>query len=307
LLTGAIFGLLTAVIWGVGDFLSRKPSEQIGSLLTSIYVQPFGLALLLVFLAVSQPANVVGILTANYPYLLLNVLAGVLGFTGLCLLYKGYFSGVMSVVAPIAGSYPVISVTLSVVFLGVVLTPIRSLAIVGVIAGIVLTGVRISDFRRPVQTNDNEQGKVTMVLTRNRLVKGVDYSIATCICAGFALFGLGVASTYLGPILSVVILKCAEMLTATALIITVVKKIVKPTRTTLVWLAIIGICDAMGFVSYNYGIQSTSDLPIVVTLSSLLGVVTVILARTFYNERLGKLQVFGVFVIFGSVATILYF
>ena len=63
----------------------------------------------------------------------------------------------------------------------------------------------------------------------------------------------------------------------------------------------------MGFVTYNYGIQSASDLPIVVTLSSLLGVVTVVLARMFYNERLGKLQVFGVFVIFASVATILYF
>ena len=63
----------------------------------------------------------------------------------------------------------------------------------------------------------------------------------------------------------------------------------------------------MGFVTYNYGIQSASDLPIVVTLSSLLGVVTVVLARMFYNERLGKLQAFGVFVIFASVATILYF
>ena len=94
-----IFGLLTAVIWGVGDFLSRKPSEQVGSLLTSIYVQPIGLALLLLFLFASHPENVVGILSANSPYLILNLLAGVLGFTGLAFLYKGYYSGVMSVVS----------------------------------------------------------------------------------------------------------------------------------------------------------------------------------------------------------------
>ena len=222
MLAGAIFGLLTAVIWGVGDFLSRKPSEQIGSLLTSIYVQPIGLALLLLFLSASHRKTWSGILTANSPYLILNLLAGVLGFTGLAFLYKGYYSGVMSVAAPIAGSYPAISVTLSVVFLGVVLTPVKSLAIVGVVTGIVLTGVRVSDFRKPAPiTSNNGESKTVTVLSRKRLVRGVDYSIATCICAGFALFGLGVASTFIGPILSVVILKSAETLTALALIFTV--------------------------------------------------------------------------------------
>ena len=304
MLTGAIFGLLTAVIWGAGDFLSRKPSAQIGSLLTSSYTQPIGLVLLLGFSLVSGIGNPSSILLSNQYYLGLTIFAGVLGFAGLVFLYKGYYSGVMSVVAPISGSYPAITVTLSVVLLGTVLSGIRSLGIIGVIAGIILTGVKISDFRKPVaqtvDTNSVDQAS-------SKIVRGVDYAIATCVCAGFALFTLGVVSPVIGPILSVVIFKFAETIAAVALIFLGVKKIVRANKTTFAWLAIIGICDALGFVTYNYGVQAAGDIPIVVTLSSLLGVITVFLARVFYKERLGKLQTLGVFVIFASVAVILYF
>jgi drug/metabolite transporter (DMT)-like permease len=304
MLTGAIFGLLTAIIWGVGDFLSRKPSAQIGSYLSSAYVQPVGLAMLLVFLAISGGRDVEAIVSSNVTYFLLNLLVGVLGFIGLAFLFKGYSSGVMSVVAPIAGSYPAVSVSLSVLLLGTILTPVRSFAILGVITGIILTGFKISDFRKPKSSGMNP-GATNH--SHRKLVKGVDYSIATCVCAGFALFGLGVVSPFIGPILSVVILKASECITAFALIIPIAKKIVKPNKSSLGWIAIIGICDALGFVTYNYGVQAAKDIPTVVTLSSLLGVVTVILARTFYNERLGKIQAIGVGVIFVSVATILYF
>ncbi len=304
MLTGAIFGLLTAIIWGVGDFLSRKPSAQIGSLLTSCYVQPIGLALLLAFSLVSGVGNFSSVLAANQSYLLLNLLAGVLGFVGLVLLYRGYFTGVMSVVAPIAGSYPAVSVTLSVVLLGTVLSPVKSIGIVGVILGIILTGVRLSDFRKAVPRSENVESSIQ---SRSKIIQGVDYSIATLVCAGIALFTLGVVSPVIGPIFSVLVFKCAETAAALALIIFAVKKVVRPSKSTLRWLAIIGISDAGGFVTFNYGVQVSGDIPIVVTLSGLIGVITVIMARVFYRERLDKVQTLGVFVIFVSVAAILYF
>ena len=303
MLTGALFGLLTAVIWGFGDFLSRKPSAQIGSLLTSSYVQPIGLALLLAFSLISGVGSFSSVL-AHQSYLLLNLSAGVLGFVGLVLLYRGYFTGVMSVVAPIAGSYPAISVTLSVVLLGTVLSPVKSIGIAGVIIGIILTGVKVSDFRKAVPRSAEVEQSME---SRSRLIRGVDYSVATLVCAGIALFTLGVVSPVIGPILSVLLFKCAETASALALIFFVVKKIVRPNKSTLGLLTIIGISDAGGFVTYNYGIQASGDIPIVVTLSGLIGVITVIMARIFYKERLDKVQTIGVFVIFASVAAILYF
>ncbi len=39
MLEAAIFGISAAIFWGAGDFISRRPSSQIGYYLTSAYMQ----------------------------------------------------------------------------------------------------------------------------------------------------------------------------------------------------------------------------------------------------------------------------
>jgi len=132
--------------------------------------------------------------------------------------------------------------------------------------------------------------------------------LGALLCAGIGLFGLGVVASVLGSILSVVVLKLSETIAAFIFFLVVSKKFVKPSRRTWGWLILIGASDAGGFATYNIGVLTAgSSLPIVVTLSSLLGVVTVLLARIFYKERLEKIQTLGIVIIFVAVAAILYF
>jgi uncharacterized membrane protein len=298
MLTAPLLALASAVIWGSGDFLSRKPSTKIGSMTTSVLIQPIGLLVILVILIVSGVHQDFASALHKPEYLAINLASGVIAFLGITFLYRGYLEGVMSIVAPIGGAYPVVAVTLSIILLGSILTPTRSLSIALVIIGIVLSGVQVSSLRNAESDHSS----------RDRLVKGADYALGAFVCAGFGLFGLGVVAPVIGSILAVVILKISQTITASLAVASRRIKIVRPDLGTFALVAIVGVCDAAGFVTYNLAITSAAaDLPIVVTLSSLLGVITVILARIFYRERLEPIQIIGVVIIFVSVAAILYF
>jgi len=231
-------------------------------------------------------------------YLSINLIAGVIAFFGIVVLYRGYAEGIMSIVAPIGGAYPVVAVTLSIVLLGTTLTTIRTLAIFSAIVGIVLAGVKLSSFRKAVDSREDKE----------KLVRGANYGVAAFLFAGFGLFSLGVAAPVIGSLLAVVILKFSQTLTASSVVLIKKIRIRVPRYSTLAWVFLIAASDAMGFATYNLAVvSSSSDLPIVVTLSSLLGVITVLLARIFYKEKLEPVQLAGILIIFASVAAILYF
>jgi uncharacterized membrane protein len=298
---GTFLALATAGIWGVGDFLSRQPSSKIGSMLTSVLIQPIGLVMMILILFASGIPNTFSANTSSW-YLLLNLGTGVVAFFGIVFLYRGYAEGIMSIVAPIAGAFPVIAVILSVVLLGSVLSPIRSLSIIAAIIGIILAGVKLSSFRRA-----NVAG-TSVELNSRKIIRGADYGVGALICAGFGLFSMGVVAPIVGSILAVVILKTGESITALGAVVAGRVKLMQPSPATLAWVSVIGACDAGGFATYNLAIASAGgSLPIVVTLAGLLGVVTVALARIFYKEKLEKIQLVGVVIIFAAVAVILYF
>jgi drug/metabolite transporter (DMT)-like permease len=301
LLEAALFALSTAVIWGVGDFLSRKPSSEIGSLLVSVLIQPVGLVLMLILLFSANLQGGITTIFSSSHYFAINIGAGFVAFLGIVFLYRGYAEGIMSIVAPIAGAYPVIAVALSIILLGTTLTLVRALSIAAVIIGIVLSGVKISSFR-------SSKGEIASPDSNKKLVKGADYGFSAFLCAGLGLFGLGVVAPVIGSILAVVVLKGSENLAALATVLFTKMELKRPRRSTLMWVILIGACDAGGFATYNLAVTSaTSDLPIVVTLSSLLGAITVLLARAFYKERLEPIQIVGILIIFASVVAILYF
>jgi len=302
MLVGTLLGLATAVIWGTGDFLSRKPSASVGSILTSVMIQPIGLLIMLVVLLASSTTDSLRTILAHPNYLALNLGIGVIAFMGIVFLYRGYSEGIMSIVAPIAGAFPIIAVTLSIAILGVSLNFVRSASIFAAIIGILLTGVKLSSFRQLFPGGKSNDA------SRERIIKGADYGVGAMIFAGIGLFGLGVVAPIIGSVLAVIVLKFSETLTASVAVLSRRVKFVKPDRTTLGWIIVIGACDAAGFVTYNLAVTSAGgSLPVVVTLAGLIGVVTIILARAFYRERLETIQLIGVVIIFAAVAAIMYF
>lgn len=235
--------------------------------------------------------------------LTINLGIGVIAFFGIVFLFRGYVEGVMSIVAPIAGAFPVVSVSLSILLLGISLTPVRSLSIIAAIAGIVLAGVKLSPFKQIAR-----EPKPSADADKRKLIRGADYGIGAMLCAGFGLFGLGVVAPVIGSILAVVILKFSETITGFGTLVFGKVRLVRPDLRTFALIAIIGTCDAGGFLTYNLAVSfGGANLPIVVTLAGLTGVVTVLLARLFYAEKLEKVQLVGVVIIFAAVAGILYF
>ena len=91
-----LFGLISAAIWGAGDFTGGMASRKTGAYRAVVYGEMIGLAMILtVALIVWQPVPNLGVWA-------LSMLAGAFGTTGILLLYYSMTKGLMSIAAPIS-------------------------------------------------------------------------------------------------------------------------------------------------------------------------------------------------------------
>jgi drug/metabolite transporter (DMT)-like permease len=308
-----IYGLGAALFWGTGDFYSRIPSQKIGYYLTSTFVQLFGFLGLAAYLAATGEMNF-QLLSANPYPLFYNLLVGVAMFAGLLFLYRGYATGIMSITAPVAGSYPVITIVLAALVLGEVVSGAKLVGIVIVIVGIVLAGIKLSELKAlgfstpkkdPYPANHYSSGKT--VQKSKKIAEGLDSALGACFSLGIVYFLLGFVIPVFGELLPIMVMRGAAAATSIALFIPLRQKIKRPSLRTFLSIILLSILDTLGFVSIAFGVTSAGNsLPIVVTISGLVGVVTVLLASIFYHERLDKIQYLGLLVIFLGVATVLY-
>lgn len=91
-----VFGLLSALTWGAGDFTGGLGTRKVGAVRAVFYASAVGLAAVLVcaFLF-GEPFPAISIL-------LIAMLAGVFGCVGLLLLYAAMAKGTMSIAAPVS-------------------------------------------------------------------------------------------------------------------------------------------------------------------------------------------------------------
>ncbi len=104
------------------------------------------IASLLLLLPVLRP----NLWTSPTLFMILVALSA-LNFFAFIFLYRGFHRGIVSVVAPIAYSYPAITTVFAVLLLGVVLTETKILALAGVMLGVVLVSTRFSELRSYAQ------------------------------------------------------------------------------------------------------------------------------------------------------------
>ncbi len=110
LATPALLGLVAALTWGLHDFIGRFSSRAIGQANTTFGVMLAGLcALTLVLMA----GNGLPALTFDEATVV-PLVAGAAYAVATLLLFTGYRMGSMSVVSPLAGSYPALNVAFNV-------------------------------------------------------------------------------------------------------------------------------------------------------------------------------------------------
>src|SRR5260370_8821134 len=109
---GIVLGVLTALTWGGSDFLARFGTHRMGTLRTMLYMQLFGFILLTIALPWFGGWGHLADGSGWQPWAW-GILAGSVNAVSTLSLYRSFEIGKMAVVAPLSASYPVLSVSLS--------------------------------------------------------------------------------------------------------------------------------------------------------------------------------------------------
>lgn len=296
--SGIFLGLSAALGWGAADFMARFASRRVGAYRTLHYMQFFGFIMLTVCLAAT------GHWSRYFPAAARDawawvVLAGVLNtFSGLAL-YRSFEVGVLALVAPIAASYPVLTVMLSLES-GERLTAPHAAGVAAAIAGVILAAVTFSS---PVPS-----GMVGLdasgMQRRKHLLRGIPWALGAAVGFGFLFWILGFrVMPVFGGFASVWIIRLITLGTLTILVFPLRQSAALPEGSTLWLIAGIGLTDTAAFIANNLALKH-AEVSIASVLSSLYGAVTVLLAAVFLREKLEKTQWAGVALIFLGIALV---
>ena len=289
---GIFLGLLAAVGWGTGDFLTRGVTRQIGAQRTLLYVQFFGLAaIILVALALGEFARIPSIAPSAW---LVAVVSAAIGVTASLTMFTAFERGVLMIVSPIAASYGAITVLLSLLS-GETLSPVRALGVGISILGIILASIELTP----------DAGPRVATLNRYRLPPGVAFALMAAFLFGisFWLVGFYVVPA-LGPVLPVVVTRGLGVVLVLPIVTLIGHHTARPParRVTLIVLAI-ALLDTMAFAANNLG-MATEQVSVVAVLSSMFAAVTVILAWLFLHERIRWGQWLGIGLILTGIVLV---
>lgn len=268
-------GMLATLGWGIGDFggglMSRK-APVLGVLFTSQVAS----------LVVGIPLWLLSDEPAMTPTdLAFAAGAGVLGASGLGLLYRGLSTGRMGVVAPVAAT---VTAALPVAF-GFLTEGFPSeLALIGIALAVV--GVVLVSF------SPGAGGWRS---------SGLGYAVVTGLCFGtFPIVSSGISDDLL--VRPVVTIRIASILTVATIILVSRQSWHVPRG---LWPAMLGIglVDMLATAAY-LGALAVGPLAIAAVLTSLYPVVTVILAALVLRERITPIHAVGIAAVGAAVALI---
>lgn len=286
-----LLGALTAFCWGTSDYLSRRSSQKVGSYRTTVYMHLVSIVILVILLPVLRPT-----LSATPALVLILVGASVVNFFAFIFLYRGFHHGIVSVVAPIAYSYPAITTVLAVILLGAVLTGTKILALTGIMVGAILVSTRFTELRSYIQ------GKGLL-----KPPPGVGSAVLSASSFGAVYVGLGFVTPFVGYVLPVLYLRGLGGLFG-FLFAPALKQSVRPNRRSITpAIAVMGVLETAGLLSFNLGVSfGSSSLPVVAALSAMGGAFATGYAMIFLRERLELNQLGGIILSLIGVFSLLY-
>jgi uncharacterized membrane protein len=264
----ALYGLATALCFGVGGFAAQRLTARSGWLRAALAVQGFGLlAMLAGMFALDGAPRSWGETT------LLVLGLGGLNVVSLGALYRALAIGELSVVGPIASSHAAVTVGLAAAF-GAAPPQVTAPGLVLVITGVAL----LSSQRR------RAGGR--------RAGRGVGWALLSSATLGAVFFWLPPATRALGLLWPLVGMR-AVAVAALGLVRGLGTARVRDVRPPALLVAACVLLDAAGLLLYARG-AAHGDVAVVAVLASLSAAVTLALAQWRLRERLATHQWFGV-------------
>ena len=276
-MTAIVLSLLSSASFGVADFLGGLASRRIALLTVMLVSQAAGLVGIAIVVALrAEPLPSADLVP-------IALVAAVVGTVGLAALYHGLAVGLMSVVAPIAGTAAVIPVVVG------ALTGEGASALQYGGMGLALGGVVLV----------SRSGQVDA--SGARLATGAGIGIVAALFIGLFFLTIDEASET-DPYWATFFLRCCS-LTLLAAAVAVRRPRLRVGRGALALLPLVGVLDLAGNVFL--AVATTKGLVgVVAVLTSLYPVVTVALARAFLDERMTGVQAVGVAAAFAGVGLI---
>lgn len=261
--------------YGISDFFPSRLTKSAGSV--NLLFWYFSISSLML--------AVVGLLVSGFPIItgddaILIVGAIALNVLGLLTFLKGLKIGKLSIIAPISGSWSVITVLIGVIFLSESLNVLEIVGIILVIFGTLLASLRIRDVLR---------------LKRDTIISGSEYAVATMLIWGvlFALIGiLSKRIGWLSPIFIVTVGSAVVLFVYSVVGKVELKFPVKLYRMVGLWT----LTGTLAFIFYSLG-TNYGYISIVSPITAASAFVAVILGVIVLRERLENEQRLGIVLI----------
>lgn len=129
---GMIYGLIAMLGWGLADFLAAISARKVGNYRTLFWSQIIGFLFIISYFFITNHNFDLG----NLIFVL--ILIAFLEVIAYLFFYKGLSEGLVSVVSPIASSFSVVAIILSVIILKDTLNKLQVLGIAIISIGIVM-------------------------------------------------------------------------------------------------------------------------------------------------------------------------
>ena len=276
-----ILGILSALSFGVGDFLARFSSKEVGfknSLFWMLIVGAIFYILLFYLFGTGLNPNFTGVI--------FSFLSGILIMLGLLCLYKGLQDGPVSIVASITATNPFFVFFVR-FLLGSEPSLIQWISTLVVIGGAILVSVSADSY------------KESLGMSGKQIKNSILISFLASFLLAFGLIFSQEASNHLNSLETVIYIRFFSLL-GIALLILFIKSKITLTKKAIPILFFQGILETTGYFCL-VSAYAFDKVSIAVVISSGFGLVTVLLARIILNEQISKLQTTGIFFTFLGV------
>lgn len=280
---GIIFGIITMVLFGLEDPFVKKLTNKIGVNYAILYRSLFSfLALLFVSLIFS------GTIFSSAKIMLIMLGIGFIGYISYVFYVKAIAVGNVSVVSPVAHSFVIITVLLSVFILKESLDLAQILAMAVIIAGIILISFKYSELKK----------------SKRGLVKGLGFAFATVIGWGLLFFLWKIPLSAAGPFVVSFYVEFYVFFFTLLSIVFLKKKLLHPEANKSIWgiAVLLGILAAMGSLFYALGIN-LELVSLVAPIAAASPLIAVIASIIFLKEKLELNQkIAAALIIIGLIA-----
>ena len=276
-----LLGILSALSFGIGDFLARFSSKEVGfknSLFWMLVVGAIFYLILFYFFGDNLNPNSIGL--SN------SFLSGILIMFGLLFLYRGLQMGPVSIVAPIVATNPFF-VFLIRFFLGSEPSLTQWVSTLVVISGAILISISAESF------------KSSLGLNSKQIKESITISFMSSGMLAVGLIFSQEASNTMDPLETVIYIRFFSLIGIALLLLFTKSKIIL-TKKAIPILFFQGILETTGYFCL-VSAYAFDKVSIAVVISSGFGLVTVLLARIIIKEQISKIQSLGIFLTFLGV------